>query len=267
MMFPVSMGWWFAVLVLLGACPGSTPPQPRDMSRKSLQVTGRVVDFETCFAGQGCTGAPNLRVALFANSAIISDKTKLDGAFVLRGVPVNSKLLLLVSDSSGSNTFLSTLQAAPIATTTADLYGVEIYALRREGGLFAALGSEVGINLTTHAVYIGQVYYVDPKDNAMTPLAWATATVTPAMSLRYFNCNPRFVKTVPCPVALFDPKDRTATGPFGEFVAYAQGKVAATFNVASTSYACNPVVAPLNTGYVTLGLHLGTRAGDAGVHD
>jgi hypothetical protein len=235
-------------------------PNPERGCLKTVQVVGRVVDFESCITSSGCQGVPDQRVALFYDSAVISDKTRPDGAFVLKGVPNGVRNYLLVSDSAGG-AHLSALQATPVITKGTDVFGVELFTLRREGGLYAAVSQELGVDVGTTLLYFGQIYILDK--GAMKALAGASAQSSPPTACRYVDCNPR-VKSPPCTKALFDGA-RTTTGPFGEFVLSA-GKTGGDFAimVSAPGRAFAPLLAPLGTGYITIGLHPGLSVGDGG---
>lgn len=248
-------GAWLAVALLLGGCPGDTNLPPRDGSAPVVQISGRVVDLETCVSEGGCAGVANLRVSLFYDATTVSDKTGPEGGFSLRGVPGNRNHYLLVSDALGTGVIVSCLQAEPVATASVDVFGVELYAVRRQGGLYAAIAQEAAVDLATHAIYVGQVFYLK-GGTSMTALADASAVTTPSLPVRYVSCNPRFKDPV-CPAALFDAK-RATTGPLGEFVALGQGKLGdVKIAVTSPNHTFTQVSAPLGNGYLTVGTHQG----------
>ncbi len=257
------MRLWLGALLALAGCPGTSNPDlvagPERGCLKTVQVIGRVVDFESCISSAGCQGVPDLRVALFYDSAVISDKTRPDGAFVLRGVPNGVRNYLLVSDAGSAGTYLSSLQATPVITKGTDVFGVELFVLKREGGLYGAVSAELSVDVGKSLLYFAQVYYLDKGLKALTG---ATATTTPVTTVRYVDCNPR-MKSPPCPKALFDA-GRTSTGPFGEFVLVggAPGDVAVSVTAPDRSF--QPLLAPLGSGYVTIGLHPAQAQGDGG---
>jgi len=251
----VRAGAWLALTLLLGGCPGDTNLPPRDGNAPVVQISGRVVDLETCLSGAGCGGVANLRVSLFYDATVVSEKTGPEGGFSLRGVPGNRKHYLLVSDALGAGVVVSCLQAEPVAVGSADVFGVELYALRRQGGLYAAVAQEAAVDVATHAIYVGQVYYLK-GGTSMTALADASAATLPSLPMRYVSCNPRFKDPV-CPAALFDA-GRSATGPRGEFVGIGKGKLGdVKIAVTSPNYTFPTVTAPLGSGYLTVGTHQG----------
>ena len=250
------------------ACPGESAPLPETGATgcKTVQVFGRVVDIETCLTAGGCQGVQDLRVGLFYDASIVSDKTRPDGACQRKGVPNGVRNYLMVTDATGTGTYLTTLQAASVTTKGSEVYGVELHTLKREGGLYAAISQEASIDIATHAIYFGQVFAL--SGGTMKAYLGATATSSPSSSIRYVNCNPR-IKSPPCPTALFDDK-RTTTGPFGEFVSYgpaSTGDLAVGVSATGTSF--NPLLAPVGVGYITIGLHQSKSGstGDAGPQD
>jgi hypothetical protein len=247
---------WLLALLLAG-CPG-TGGGPIDgdgnSNVKTVSVNGRVVDFETCLSAGGCRGAENLRVALFYDSTIVSDKTRPDGAFTLKSVPSGVRVYLLVSDAAQSLRFLSTLQATPITTEGKDIFGVELYALQVDGGLYQALVAEAGFRVESRGLYLGQVVTVE-GGNAKA-FQGATASAVPYAPVRFVRDNPRFS---PGQKALFD-SNRSVTGVFGQFVIASDG-VPRDFGIAADSkdYSFTPVLAPLSSGYITIGVHTAER--------
>ena len=254
-----------ALLLVLSGCPGTSNPDLVAGSErgclKTVQIVGRVVDFESCISSAGCQGVPDLRVALFYDSTVISDKTRPDGAFVLKGVPNGVRNYLLVTDAGSAGTFLSSLQATPVITKGTDVFGVELFVLKREGGLYSAVSSELSVDVGKSLLYFAQVYYLEK--GGLKALPGATVATTPVTTVRYVDCNPR-MKSPPCPQALFDAS-RTTTGPFGEFVLVgkgAPGDVAVAVTSPDRSFV--PLLAPLGSGYVTIGLHPAQSVGDGG---
>lgn len=251
-------------LLLLAGCPGTSNPDIVGGAErgclKTVQVVGRVVDFESCISSAGCQGVPDLRVALFYDSSVISEKTRPDGAFVLKGVPNGVRNYLLVTDAGSAGTFLSSLQATPVITKGTDVFGVELFVLKREGGLYAAVGQELSVEAGKSLLYFGQVYHLEK--GALKALPGATVATTPATLVRYVDCNPR-MKSPPCPKALFD-ESRSSTGPFGEFVLVGKAPGDIAVAVSSPDRSFTPLLAPLGTGYVTIGLHPAQAAGDGG---
>jgi hypothetical protein len=232
-------------------CPGSsTCPTSSDQgAARTVEVKGRVVDFETCLTTVGCQGAPNVRVALFFNSAIYSAPTTGSGAFTLSGVPDGARLYLLVTDASGGASYLSTLQAEPVDTKGKDLFGIELYTLKREGGLFAGVASEASLDLQTSALYLGQVLSI--QGGKMKAIPDVTVHSVPAGDVRYVNCIPTFQQCAGQPT-LF--QSRSSTGVFGEFVLISKAGEHVVWGT-STQQSFTPVTAPVGVGYLTIGLH------------
>jgi hypothetical protein len=245
-------------VLLLGACPGQTVKPPPGPS-----INGRVVDIETCLTANGCQGVAGVRVALFQNSRVISEVTTPDGGFALRDVPVGVRDYLLVSDATGSGEFLSVLQAAPVSSTGADLFGLELYAMKRVGGLYAAFEQEAAVEVSRDALFFGQVYVVE--GGGMKAVLGAAAASNPAGKVRYVDCNPRIKGPMPCAKALFD-STRTTTGPFGEFLVIAPGKGNLMVKVSAPDQSFPIQQAPVSPGYLTIGLHKGSgKLTDGGV--
>jgi hypothetical protein len=261
----VRRGLLAPVLALLAACPGSSNPDilggPERGCLKTVQIVGRVVDFESCISSAGCQGVQDLRVALFYDSTVISDKTRPDGAFVLKGVPNGVRNYLLVTDAGAAGTHLSSLQATPVITKGSDVFGVELFVLKREVGLYAAVSQELSVDVGKSILYFAQVFALEK--GGMKALAGASVATSPATAVRFVDCNPR-MKSPPCPVALFDAT-RTTTGPFGEFVLSGKGPPGdLAISVSAPDRVFVPLLAPLGPGYVTIGLHPAQATGDGG---
>ena len=232
-------------------CPGSSScPTPSDQgTARAVEVKGRVVDFETCLTTVGCQGVPNVRVALFFQSAVYSAPTSGSGSFTLSGVPDGARVYLLVTDASGGGQYLSTLQAAPVDTRGKDLFGIELYTLKRDGGLFAGVASDAAVDLQTSAIYLGQVLSV--QDGKMKAIPDVTVQAVPGGDVRYVNCIPTFQQCAGQPT-LFT--NRSSTGVFGEFVVISKAGEHVIWGT-STQQSFTPVAAPLGVGYLTVGLH------------
>lgn len=245
-------------VLLLAACPGQTVKPPPGPS-----INGRVVDIETCLTANGCQGVAGVQVALFQNSRVVSEITTPDGGFALRDVPVGVRDYLLVSDAAGRGEFLSALQAAPVFSTGADLFGLELYAMKRMGGLYAAFEQEAAVSVSRDALFFGQVYVVEAA--SMKAVLGATAASSPAGKVRYVDCNPRLKGPMPCEKALFDAT-RTTTGPFGEFLVIAPGQGNLTVKVTAPDRSFPLQQAPVSAGYITIGLHKGSgKLTDGGI--
>lgn len=235
----------------LPGCPGSSscPPRADGAGARTVLVKGRVVDFETCLTTSGCQGVAGVRVALFFNNAVFSDPTPQSGAFSLARVPDGARHFLLVTDNTGQ--VLPTLQAEPLDTKGTDLFGIEIFAIKRAGGLYAGISSEAAVDVNTRAIYIGQVLSI--QNGKMKAIADVAISSSPAADIRYVNCIPTFSQCAG-QTTLF--ASRSSTGVFGEFVVIGtSGAKEHTIWGASNEHSFNATTAPLGLGYVTVGLH------------
>ncbi|MCC6746704.1 MAG: hypothetical protein IT371_03540 [Deltaproteobacteria bacterium] len=224
-----------------GTTPGTKP---------TLTVKGRVVDFESCLSAAGCKGAPNMKVALFYDTAVASEKTGPDGGFTLKGVPVGGPGYVFISDASGEFKYLSALQAQPVRTDAGDVFGVEAFALSMRGGLYDGVVAEAKARVETHALYLGQV--VALKEGTMKALEGASARTNPGSTVRYVRDNPRFNAGQQ---TLFESA-RAATGVFGQFIVITKPDLQDyTIAAAAKGLQFPYLVAPLGAGYLTIGLH------------
>lgn len=243
----------FAISLLAPACPGSSncPLRTDGGGARVVQVKGRVVDFETCLTMAGCRGMPGVTVGLLYNNGVYSAPTTDSGAFALTSVPDGAVHYLLVTDTNSGGEVLPTLQADPIRTSGGDLVSVELYGLKRTGGLYSGVSSEAGVDVQSHALYLGQVLSVD--GGKMKAIPDVQISVVPAADIRYVNCIPSFSQCAG-QTTLF--ASRSTTGVFGEFVVIS--KSGAKDHViwgASNQYSFSPLMVPLSPGYVTVGLH------------
>jgi hypothetical protein len=242
--------------LLLGACPSTTPPNPNP----GPSISGQVVDLESCFTTAGCTGVTGLKVAFFHNTSIVSDITHPSGGYTLTDVPVGVRDYAVVSDAANGN-YLTVLQTVQIGSTGSDVYGVELYALKRTGGLFEAVINQAGVDINTSSLYFGVAAVVDPS--GMTAVSFAKVTASPASTIRYVSCTPA-VKDPPCTEPLYDSK-RDSTGPLGEFLVVSPSKATLSVQVSATNATLDSAQAPVSTGYLTLGVHRGKFKPDGGV--
>ena len=259
-MAPAQIGVGVLAALLLG-CPGSSncPPQSDATSTRVVQVKGRVVDFETCLTVAGCQGIAGVRVALFYNNTVFSDPTQQSGAFNLERVPDGARHLLLVTDNTGQ--VVPSLQASPVDTRGSDVFGIELYAIKRTSGLYAGIVSEAGVDFQTGAIYLGQVLSI--QNSKMKAIPDVAMHSSPAADIRYVNCIPTFSQCSGQPT-LF--QNRSSTGVFGEFVVISKSgaKEHVIWGESSQqSFAASTV--PLGVGYVTIGLH--QAAGATGLAD
>lgn len=218
----------------------------------AVQIKGRVVDFETCLTTSGCQGISGVRVALFYNNKVFSDPTPQSGAFTLVGVADGARHFLLVTDSSGQ--VLPTLQAEHVDTRGGDVFGIELFAVRRSGGLYAGISADAGVDIKTHAMYLGQV--LDIQDGRMKAIPDVAINVAPAADIRYVNCIPSFSQCAGQPT-LF--ANRSSTGVFGQFVVISRsGPAEHAVWGSSTQTTFEATSVPLGIGYLTVGLHRST---------
>ena len=249
----------FLLLLLLGGCPGTGDNiNEVDGLIQSVQLKGRVVDFESCIAKTGCLGVGGVKVALFYNRQHVTTKTPTSGAFTLRapdGVPV---FLFVVDAESG--TYLPTLTASPVTTGGVDIYNVEVFVLRRDGGLYEGIKSESPthlkrtVTIQSDALYLGQAFKID--QGAMKAIDFVSAHSFPAGTFLYVSCNPRF-KECKDQKTLSGSKQTTIFGQFlmvgnsgkGDYAIWATAK---DFNF-------GPVMAPVGPGYITIGTHKGLK--------
>jgi hypothetical protein len=264
------LGPWLLCLLLLDSCPGGNiiiPPGDIGTTKR-VQVSGRVVDLETCLSMAGCMGAKGLRVSLFSDNRIISEPTQPDGAFVLENVPDRSKHYLMVTDASGTNKFLTCLQAEPINTAGNNVWGVELYALLQAGGLYEGIKREASLEVGSQSLYLGQAFYLK-GGTEMKALEGVTVPTESPASVRYVECNPSLQKPpLPsCTRVLFDEK-RSFTANYGEFLVYSPSR-SGTLSLALTSpdYSFAPVSVPWGAGYLSIGVHQGhaTHPLDGGI--
>lgn len=228
-------------------------------------INGQVVDIETCFTRSGCQGVLGARVSFFHDTRYISGPTSPDGGYTMSNVPVGVHDLALVTDSGNTGELLTVLQTVYLGSSGSDVYGVELYAMRRTGGLYAAMAKQAGVDVATNALYFGVASVLE--NNTMAAVSFATATTNPPGQVHFVNCTP-FVKDPPCSEPLFDGT-RTSTGPLGAFlvVAPSRGQLSVQLNAAGRTF--DPVQAPVGTGYLTLGVHKGRGNGsvDGGTPD
>lgn len=245
-------------------CPGASNGPASDTVSGTIEVKGRVVDFESCITGSGCLGVPDVKVGLFSEPSIFSAKTAPSGTFAITNAPVGSPTYLYVYDVGGSGTYLSSLQVEPVALQGSGVYGLELFALKRQGALFSGIIKEAKVNVQTHPLYIGQVFKVE--QGSMKALPDVSIQSTPAAEIRYVNCISTFSQCAGQPT-LF--ASRSSTGQFGQFVVISKSASGTTHTITATGtgYSFKSAKAPLGLGYVTIGVHRasGSGASDAAV--
>jgi hypothetical protein len=252
--------------LLLGAgfgCPGgNNGPTPPDTGVDKIEVKGRVVDFESCITSSGCLGVSGVQVALFSDTSIFSAKTPPSGTFSIRNVPAQgaSEVYLYVTDASG--VYLSALQATPVPMKGADVFGLELFGLKRQGALWSGIVKEAKVDVQTHALYLGQIFRVE--QGKMKAIPDVAIQSIPASTVRFVNCISSFTQCKGQPT-LFT--NRTTTGQFGQFMLIAKGPgtVAHTIYGNALNYTLAPLRVPLGVGYVAIGSHEASLGGsDAG---
>lgn len=221
----------------------------------TITLRGRVVDAETCASAAGCTAAPSMIVALRSDpERVRSAPTGADGTFILANVPIGYRHDLLVSAEGGAASVAPTLNPMVVAPTDeTDRFGVELYVLPRDpGSLLDGLRGE-GIDLVLGGGYVGQAVRVEGA--SVTAAAGARVAMhPPPESLRFVNVIPRFVPDQP----LLLPTDAVSTGPFGLFVAEADGPTDPVAVVPlEDGFLYELVVTPLEPGFVTYAVHRG----------
>lgn len=253
-----------ALALLLSGCPGSgdpVGPSGDACTGRTVAIKGRVVDFETCLTQAGCQGLAGVTVSLLHNSAVASRKTAADGTFSIDAAPDGVRMFLYVSDAGG--THAPCLQATPIDTRGQDVFGVELFALRQDGGLLPAITGAAKVSLTSDVLYLGQVFRV--QNASMKALPDVTVTASPAAKLRFVRCPPSFSQCKGEPT-LWNAK-RTTTGIFGQFLVVGSAPGDHTVLASAKQFSFPAVTAPLARGYLTIGVHQGTArpgAADAG---
>ena len=251
----------FPVLLVLlaGGCPGTGDDlSEADGLIQSVQLKGRVVDFESCIAKTGCMGVGGVQVALFYNRQHVTAKTPTSGAFTLR-VPDGVPVFLFVMDPG--STYLPTLTASPINTGGADIYNVEVFVLKRTGGLYEGIQQDSPthlkrtVSIQSDALYLGQVFKVEK--GSMKAIDFVTAHSFPTSTIMYVNCNPRFKTNCKGQKTLGGAKETTI---FGQFLAVGKsGKGDYAVWATAKDFNFGPVMAPIGPGYITIGTHKGIK--------
>ena len=247
------------LLALLAGCPGTGDNiTEADGLIRSVQLKGRVVDFESCIAKTGCLGVSGVQVALFYNRTHITPRTPKSGAFTLR-VPDGVPVYLHVMDT-GSGLFLPTLTASPITTNGADIYNAEVFVLKRTGGLYEGIQKDSAthlkrtVSIQSDALYLGQVFKVDK--GSMKAIDYVSAHSFPAGTFLYVSCNPRF-KECKGQKTLGGGKQ---TSIFGQFLMVGNsGKGDYAVWATAKDFNFGPVMAPVGPGYITIGTHKGLK--------
>lgn len=242
------------LLLALAACPGSSSLVGDAGSPSTITISGRVVDFQSCFTQAGCQGVPDVQVVAFYDSTRASDITFADGAFVLPHITRGGVYYLLATDAGGGGEYLSTLQATPVIAEGGDVFGIEVYAVRAQSALYRSTETELGAKLGSDGIYFGQV--LKREDNALVAYQNAGVTVAPAATTRFIKTNLDLDPEAPPGQEAFYAADWLSTGPLGQFVVVAAAERAQyVIMPTSAEHSFDPAYVPLGKGYVTVGLH------------
>lgn len=240
----------------LAGCPGETSGGARDGGGScggTVTVSGRVVDFESCMTSAGCQGIGEMKVALFFDTSVVSELTAPNGAFSLKNVPDGVRTYLLVSDGSGNERYLSTLQAEPITTRGKAVFSIEAFAIARNKALYRSIGDELAASVDSKGIYFGQV--LDKASDTFKAFAGAKVQVAPTATIRFIKTN---LDLDPTGKEAFYPTTQQSTGIFGQFVMLGPAAPQDYAIIAdSTTKTFTPAYVPVGSGYVTVGLHRG----------
>jgi hypothetical protein len=217
----------------------------------TITITGRVVDYETCF--EGCVGVADIVVAWGGAPEVVrSSPTGADGAFVLAGVPSGIRSdLLAIPGASVADDYASTLNAMVISRDqVTDVFALQVTILARDPqSIVAAFQAETGISLDEMGGYIGQV--VNASSDAV---AGADVAHAPNQGpIRFVDAVPKLAPTEPA----FQPPEATTTSIFGIFVLGGSGRLVdpVTFAPGMPAMAYRTIVTPLIPGVVSFGIH------------
>jgi hypothetical protein len=260
----------FALIALLaGSCQEVTGPiDEPDAGSSSVQLRGRVVNFESCYGVNGCRPVEGVRVRLRSLPSYVSAPTASPGRFALRA-PVAHEDDILVDPELFA--FAPTVNPWAAPPAVSDVYGIELYVLplgvNADGSdtiVTALEGLTPPIQLVDRAGalgeggYIGQVLRQDEEGRhavagasveVILPDEWPAGVPEP--EVRYIASIPRYEAGD----VLYAP-EYPATGPFGLFViptGHQAGVI--TVHVATSDTIFSEVVAAVAPGLVTLGIH------------
>jgi len=220
-------------------------------SLPTISVSGRVVDYETCF--EGCVGVGDVIVAWGGAPTVVrSEPSGVDGSFTLEGIPagIRSDLLAIPEGTAGTG-FASTLNAMVIGRDqTSDVFAIQVVVMPRDPqSIIAAFEAETGTRLDRDGGYIGQV--VNAANDAVAGVDVAHAPNQGV--IRFVDAVPKLAPTEPA----FQPADATTTSIFGVFVLGGSGGLVdpVTFAPGSPPMTFQTVVTPLIPGVVSFGIH------------
>ncbi len=249
---------WLPLLVAVACTPtgggsgrDSGGPDGAGSTLPTITVSGRVVDYESCF--EGCVGVAGVVVAWGGAPMVLrSEPSGEDGSFTLAGVPSGIRSdLLAIPEGPASSSFASTLNAMLVTRDQiTDVYALQVTILPRDSeSIIAAFEAETGIRLDRDGGYLGQVVNADNDAVAGVDVALAPSVGT----LRYVDAVPRYAPTE----APFKPVDAPGTSIFGVFVLGGTGALIdpVTFAPGSPPMGYETIVTPLIPGVVSFGVH------------
>lgn len=259
------------VFGLLTACSG--PPLHEftpDAGPEPITIHGRIVDFESCASWNRCTPVEGLMARLHRRPSYVSEPSGRPGRFELPSPPAYEDDILVDPGAYGMG-YARTLNpwAAPAAYS--DVFEVELFVMpvgrTAEGNdtlLTALANGSPSINLVGDSSslgeggYIGQVLRRDEEGlhavngarvELVLPSDWPATAGTP--DVLFVSVLPRFSSD-----SVLYPSTYTATGPLGIFVIPTRDQSALiTVRVYSGDTIFREIIAPVEPGMVTLGLH------------
>ncbi|RLB53808.1 MAG: hypothetical protein DRJ42_10925 [Deltaproteobacteria bacterium] len=254
------------VALILGCAPGpgtstgrdSGPPADGGSSAiPTITVSGRVVDFESCF--EGCDGVSDVVVAWAgAPEALRSEPSGADGSFVVAGVPSGFRSDLMAIPGAGQATrFATTLNAMALSRDdTADVFSLQVVVMPRDSSsIIAAFEDETDMRLDRDGGYIGQVVNINASGGYDAAPGIDVAHAPNQGTIRYLNVVPRLA---PAEDPFQPVAPGTATSIFGVFVLGGSGAIVdpVTFAPGTPAAPYGTIVTPLFPGVVSYGLHV-----------
>lgn len=260
----------FVITLITGACqqPSSDLPE-LDGDLTTVGLHGRVVNFESCMHLDRCRNVEGVKVSLRQLPDSISSPTDFPGRFFLP-VPPRHEDDLLVEPNELS--FAPTINpwAAPAAVT--DVYGIELFVMpvgNTDGGAPTLLEALANLSPPIQLLnedttvgqggYLGQVLRIEEGDDHAVLGAAVTVTVpndwpatVPEPEVRYVGSIPQYDSGE----VLLEP-GYPATGAPGVFViATHQQSTYITIHVETADTVFTEIVAPVQPGTVTVGVHV-----------
>jgi hypothetical protein len=250
--------WALAALGLCAACTGAVtvPAQEDGAVVHPVAIHGRVLDLESCPSPAGCVPVAGVTVALAADRGVVAAPTGREGAFLLEGVPPDSRQLLVVGPPAGAvGAYVPTLNANPVGVAKSDVFGVELYVLSgADADLLGAMARESTRDFRVTGGYLGEVI---ERTDVVTAVAGAHVELLPAQfPMRYVNVIPRFAPGEPA----LQPEAAGLTSAFGLFaVATLDAAAEVAILVTADGLAFDLITVPMAPGEVAFGLHPGVR--------